>query len=233
MDPGLFSSVSAMRTAERQMEAITSNLANVGTTAYKRRTVAVGGFGDTLAKQTYPQARPVGRTDHTQGILEETSNPYHLAMQGPGFFAVDTPWGQGFTRNGRFQLNEEGELVTQEGFPVAWRDSRGSIDPRRELPSIDPSGTVWQGDKRVGQLRVTDFEQPEALTSGRFAYYFADARNREVEPAGSVVQGSLERSNTNALDELVALVSVQRRFEAAGRMMSMIEQSYSRLANSN
>ncbi len=230
MDPGLFSSVAAMRTAERQMEAITANLANVGTTAYKRRTVAIGSFEEALDARPYPQTRPVLRVDMTQGLVEETGDPYHLAIQGGGYFAVDTPWGEGYTRNGRFHLNSEGGLVTQEGFPVAWEGARGSLDPEGVLPSVDPAGSVWQGDEQVGQLRLVQFDRPQDLQTGRFGYGFAGPRAQQVGINGVVVQGSLERSNTNALDELVALVGVQRRFESAGRMMSLIEQSYRRLS---
>ncbi len=231
MDPGLYSSITAMNVAEKQMEAITANLANVGTTAYKRHTVSVGSFGDTLQSKAYPGSRPVGRVDFSQGMLEETGDTYHVALQGRGFFAVDTPWGEGYTRNGRFQLSNQGELVTQEGFRVAWEGAPGRIDADGQLPIIDPSGVVWQGDSRVGQLRLQDFSRPARLEAGRFAYLYAAPNARARAAEGSVVQGSLERSNTSALDELIAMVNVQRRFESAGRMMSLIEQSYRRLSN--
>ena len=231
MDPGLYSSVTAMNTAERQMEAITANLANVGTTAYKRRTVSVGSFENALHNKPYPMARPVGKVDFTQGMLQETGNPFHVALQGSGFLVVDTPWGEGYTRNGRLHLSDDGELVTQEGFPVAWSGARGSIDAQGEMPAIDAAGVIWQADAQVGQLRLADFAHPESLRTGRFGYAFATRGAGAREPDAAVIQGSLERSNTNALDELIAMVNVQRRFESAGRIMSLIEQSYRRLSN--
>ena len=111
------------------------------------------------------------------------------------------------------------------------RGAPGRIDPDDVLPAIDPSGVVWQGEARVGQLRLEGFAQPEKLEAGRFAYLFAAPNARASDAEATVVQGSLERSNTSALDELIAMVNVQRRFESAGRMMSLIEQSYRRLSN--
>jgi flagellar basal-body rod protein FlgG len=120
-------------------------------------------------------------------------------------------------------------LQTLEGYPVAWQGGRGTIDPTGLSVLVDPEGRVMQGEQELGQLRIVDFEDKSALSQDRRGFYHASARAREVPHRSSVRQGLLEAANVNAVDEMVAMISAQRAFESATRMMQMIDQTYRRL----
>ena len=145
MDNGLYSGVASMRANEKHLEAIAGNLANLNTPAYKRLGSVTHAFevGSGGHKQQEVETRVT--IDFTQGVLERNDNPLSLALEGDGFFAVETPGGEAFTRNGAFRVDDKGELLTNEGFPVAWDGARGRLAPV-DLPiAIDGSGVVKQG----------------------------------------------------------------------------------------
>jgi flagellar basal body rod protein FlgG len=233
MDIGLYQGAAAVALAERRMEVITSNLANLSTDGFKRQALAVESFEDRLRRGTGSReigsrTRVVSRTDFSQGLLRETGNPFDLALVGAGFFAVEGPQGEVYTRAGSFHTDERGTLLTHEGYQVAWEGGRGNVDPLGVEPSIDGSGTVWQGDENRGQLRIVDFARPQELRLTRGGYFTASE-----EPQASsaqVRQGSLESANATAIEELVALITVQRSLEATTRLLGAIDQTYRRLS---
>jgi flagellar basal-body rod protein FlgG len=229
MNRGLYSGVQAMSAAERRLESIATNLANVSVQGYKRRGTSTQSFDATLRGRLERQVRTHTRIDFSQGPLESTGEPYDLALTGSGFFTVDTPRGEAYTRGGRFHIDAEGVLQTQDGFPVAWDGARGTIDPQGLEVRIDPEGQVWQGEQQVGRLRLVDFADPGRLEPDRSGYLHAPPGLREAAREGEVRQGHLERSNVSAVDEMVALIATQRSYESAARLMSAIEQGYRRL----
>jgi flagellar basal-body rod protein FlgG len=229
MNRGLYSGVEAMAAAEKRLETIATNLANVSVDGYKRRSVSTQAFDKVLAGRAERHVRTSTRVDYSQGTLEQTGEPFDLALAGAGFFALETPQGEAYTRGGRFHIDAAGLLQTQDGYPVAWEGARGVIDPQGDQVRIDPDGGVWQGQAQVGRLRLVDFADRARLEPDRLGYLHAPAdlapRAREAE----VRQGHLERSNVSALDEMVALIATQRSHESAARLMSSIEQGYRRL----
>jgi flagellar basal body rod protein FlgG len=211
------------------MEAITSNLANLGVHGFKRRSMAANGFDAVLRGQVQRQLGTRTIVDHSQGTLVQGDGPYDLALSGAGFFAVETPQGEAYTRNGQFRVDDSGVLQTLEGYPVAWRGPRGTLDPTGPEVLIDPEGNVLQGGEAIGQLRIAGFERADALTQDRRGFYRATGAAREAPHQAVVRQGMLEAANVNAVDEMVAMISAQRAFESATRLMQMIDQTYRRL----
>lgn len=231
MNVGLYSGAAAVDAAVQRLDAIAGNLANLSTDGFKRRSVAVSSFETALEKSLFPRPQPAAAIDFSQGVLRDTGNDWDLALSGPGFFVVETPTGEAYTRNGRFHVDAEGRLLTLEGDPVGWDGARGVLDPVGERPSVDPTGAVWQGDVRVGKLAVVDFRAPGRLLPDAHGLFRAPLEMRPGPSAATVAQGHLENANAQAVDEMVALVSVQRSFESAARVMSMIEQTYRRLSS--
>ena len=229
MNRGLYSGVEAMAAAERRLESIATNLANVSVNGYKRRSTSAQGFDAVLKGRLERHVRTRTRTDFSQGVVEATGEPFDLALDGAGFFAVETPRGEAYTRGGRFHIDSNGLLQTQDGLPVAWEGARGQVDPLGEQVRVDPEGQVWQGEAQVGRLRLVGFAEPARLRPDRNGYLHAPGGLQEVAHEAEVRQGALERSNVSAVDEMVALIATQRSYESAARLMSAIEQGYRRL----
>ena len=228
MDTGLYSGVSALRTAEKRLEAITANLANVDTPGFKRQSGATRAF--TVPKaEGYLEVDTRHRSDFSQGDLERSSSPYHLAIEGRGWFVAEGESGELYTRRGSFRVDGAGVLQTSEGNPVAWESTNAVIDPHGEIVQVDAKGAVRQGNTEIGRLRITDFENESALSSIGGGYFTATEGAREVAAEGSVHQGHLESSNVSSMDELVSMITVQRSFESANRLVQMINRTYERL----
>jgi flagellar basal body rod protein FlgG len=229
MNTGLFSGVSALRASESRLEAITSNLANVSTPAYKRRTSVTHAFVVAGADGRQRDFEARTRIDFSQGPLQRTGNPLDVALLGDGFFAVDGPQGEIYTRAGSFRLDAEGNLLTPESFPVSWETRGGALDPIGDTVRIDEAGTVFQGEVEVGQLKIVAFEAIDKLQPVHAGYYEAPANIRRTPADTEVHQYALEGANTSAVDELVSLITVQRAFESAANLLRTIDQSYRRL----
>ena len=128
-----------------------------------------------------------------------------------------------------FLVDDRGTLVTQDGEPLAWKGARGVLRPAGPPVNIDSTGLVRQGDATIGQLDIVDVDQPAKLAPAAGGRWTAPAGVQEIPAKAVVRQGNVERSNVESMDELVALVGLQRGFESAATMMRTIEQSYSRL----
>jgi len=226
---GLYSGVEAAHVAERRLEAITSNLANLDTPAYKRVSTGTRAFRLPGCSTDDFQIATHSRTDFGQGDFRNTANPYHLALGGSGFFAVDGPDGELVTRNGSFRVDDRGVLLTHEGHPVAWEGTHTPIDGTGEVITVDGVGRIRQGKKDIGQLRLVDYADSSKLQKLGGGYYTAIPGAEELPCDAVVHQNTLESSNVAGIDELVAMVSVQRSFESAQSVMRLIDQSYSRL----
>lgn len=229
MNRGIYSAASAMAAAERRVEAISSNLANAGAIGFKRKGLVTHSFRSTLNSQMSPQVTNREAIDFSQGPLRSTSGDFDLALEGRGFFSIDTPGGEVYTRNGSFQIDQNGVLQTRDGYPVAWEGSRGTIDPAGAPVSIDSAGNVRQGSNEIGRLRIVDFANTSGLEVERSGNLRARADMVEQPPTGLVRQGMLENANVNAIDEMVGLIAAQRSFESSARLISSIEQIMRRI----
>lgn len=221
-----------MRAHERSLDAIASNLANLGTNGFKRMRTAHHEFDVPRAAtpgRTVRGLNVVNQVDFSQGELNRTGRPLDLALWGEGFFAVEGPRGEVYTREGSFHTTVEGVLVTEDGRSLAWDELGAAIDPTGLPVEVDGEGTVRQGANEIGRLRIVNFRDPAGLRQNRDGYWTAPADLPRAAHAAVVHQGALEESNSVGVDELVAMVDVQRSFETVARVMSAIEESYSKL----
>jgi len=218
-----------MRAGERRLEEIAANLANLNTAGYKRRTAVAHTFevpgvqGDVRLIQT-----EIG-TDFRQGDLERTGTPTDLALFGDGFFAVEGPQGEVYSRNGAFRVSADGILETADGMNVAWDGASARIDPRGPAIEVDEVGTVRQGDDALGRLRIVAFEDARGLVPTSHGFWHAPEGLAEATATAVVHQGALEASNVQGIAEMVEMIAVQRAYESAARTVSFVEESYRRL----
>ncbi len=234
MIKGIFTSASGMQPHSVKMEVIANNLANIDTTGFKKENVFIqvldqeravnrrnAGYGDLASLD----AREL--TDYSQGTFRTTNNPFDVALLGDGFFTVETPQGLRYTRNGNFSLSEDGVIQTSEGYPVMGTGGKMRIDNWSKIATgditISPHGEVGIDKVMIGQLRVVDFPQPYQLSKEGTSIFVPREKVAPIEVDKNTVvkQGMLEESNIDAIEEMVAMIELNRSFETDQRMTTI------------
>lgn len=170
-------------------------------------------------------------TETRNGAVTTTGDPLHVAIQGPGFFAVDTALGERFTRNGKFSVNTEGQLSTPEGY-VVQSEGGGPLDVSGGNIVISGDGTVTSNGVVSGRIRTVEFADPHMLQrQGQNLYYASpDALAQSAPGVNSTIQGeSVELSNVQVPLELSNMMMGMRVYEANRRVIASIDQTMSRL----
>ena len=121
-------------------------------------------------------------------------------------------------------------LVTQQGDPLVWAESRGGLNPTAEEIHVDPDGSVWQAGRSVGRLQITNFTDLTQLGQNGAGYFVAPDGLEETAHTATVHQGALEKSNASAIEEMISMIAVQRSFERASSVLGMITDTYRRLS---
>jgi flagellar basal-body rod protein FlgG len=205
-----------------QYRTITQNIANANTSGYKR---TVTSFATALAAAQGGASGPSGKTqtDFSQGALTHTGRNLDLALEGKGFFVVDTPQGETYTRGGVFNLNAQGQLVDYAGNPVAGENGPITV-PRTAVASsltVSNSGDVWADGHKLDKLKIVDFPQGTKLESLGSCCFRAPAGAQPQPSAQTVVhQDSQEASNVSLVGELVDLIKVTRTYEANAKTLT-------------
>ncbi len=220
MDIGLNMAAYMGVRASRELESISHNLANASTPGFKRELLHNWQLAPPEEPLTGEREGPlyvdVRSRDFAQGPIHETGNETDLALQGPGFFKVQTPWGFRYTRNGAFRLNADYQLVTSEGHLVIGKNGPLTLDARDKKFGIDDEGGVHLDRNLADQILVVDFPHRQDLrpVGGNFLVP-GPAAGEEMEARDvRVLQGSIEESNVDLVSESVALIDTQRRYES-------------------
>lgn len=249
MHESIYIAASAGLKQARKMEMIAQNLANVNNTGFKRDAL--------VFKAMMPPFEPdsgldVGRnvllppdksnknvsyvgitdyyTDFTPGVFKQTGGALDLALDGEGFFKVETPNGPRYTRNGNFRLNTEFQLVNQNGNQVLDRqDNTIVIDAPGADISIDGNGNITAGtgivNIPVGNIKLVRFENEKSLEKiGDGLYRHIESIENELEVTNTKMhQGFLENSNVSSVEEMTEMISTLRMFETYQKMIQSID----------
>ncbi len=232
--------VEALRAEQARVEALSSNLVNSVTTGYKR-SVPVVSFSDSLsalvqnARATVrPGTTPTVATDFAAGVLTETGDKNHFALIGPGFFEVRDADQTLFTRAGAFRRDDRGRLVTGAG--LALQGDRGDIVLQSDRFEVQRDGTVVDGDRAIGRIRVVDFADRALLQRVGGASFLAKAQVAHDIKTPTLRQGFLEASNVSTSTEMVQLMEAVKRFEFGQRVFQtqddMLDRSIRRIGES-
>ncbi len=225
MIKGIFASGSGMRPRMMKLEIIGNNLANINTTGYKKENVFIQLMKDSGLNMAKGNGELAGLdvkeyTDYSEGSLNQTSNQLDLAIQGRGFFVVDTPQGERYTRNGNFMLTADGTVVTNEGYPVLGKTGRIQIPDLHRLSqgdlTISEKGEIFVDKRMVAQVRVDDFDNLNELTKDGHSLFASPVPGKPITPDGTtsiIRQGFLEESNVDGIDEMIMMVELSRSFE--------------------
>lgn len=215
----------------REMQSVAQNIANAATTGYRREGViftehirALDGPAPSLSMAS-ARAHSISPA---QGALTPTGASFDFAIEGAGFFLLDTPEGQSLTRAGSFTPNAEGDLVSPEGYLLL--DSGGApifIPPDARDISLAPDGTLSAGGRALGQVGLYLPADPATLTRQSASRFSAEAGVEAVETP-VIVQGFLENSNVNPITEIARMIAVQRAYELG---QSFLDQEDARVRN--
>lgn len=227
MTTGIFRGIEAMVSAERRLEMVAQNIANASSGGYKRRT----SFTEVIQGEGDRSPDLVIRTgvDFSQGNLKATQNATDLAIHGDGFFAVEGDNGEVYTRDGRFHVDSQGNLLTTDGYPMAWERFSSRIDPFGQRVYVNSEGNIRQGTLEIGKLRIANFADRQQLVLDSKGYWNAPPGTRETAHTSIVRQGYLELSNAEPMVELIELIELQRAYESATNAVRSIDQGYRRL----
>ncbi|HAH61203.1 MAG TPA: flagellar basal-body rod protein FlgF [Treponema sp.] len=238
---GWYIGASGMNAQQNRLDAISNNLANVDTTGYKRDIAVSKNFSELLLRRTNADgvyetpfgsadAAPVigklglgvetneNYTDFEQGSFKATDTKTDLALGGEGFFAVQTPDGERYTRNGNFFLGKEGILETKDGYPVLGEN--GVIRLADDKFMVREDGKIYdETGNEVDRLKVVRFDNERYLKKmGESMYNTNDIAGPEHIAEGNerprILQGYTETSNVNVVNEMVQMIEVNRAYEA-------------------
>ncbi|MFN8057699.1 MAG: flagellar basal-body rod protein FlgF [Vicinamibacterales bacterium] len=215
MASGAYVALSGLRARMEQLDRIAADLSNVDTAGYKAERVTTAEadraeFGNVLQSAIDVAASP-GHLDFRNGVLTTSGRDLDMALDGKGFFAVQTPNGERYTRSGQFTRSSDGTLQTLDGFAVL-----GESGPIR-LPagevSVEPDGTVHVDKTVVGKLKVVDFSDYGTLQREQGTRFRSTAA--PIAPAKDVAVrgGALENSNVSMVERIAQLTEVARSFE--------------------
>ncbi|WP_031481999.1 flagellar basal-body rod protein FlgF [Maridesulfovibrio frigidus] len=237
MQTSIYSALFGAMSNEHRVSISANNLANVNTTGFKRDTCA---FEDTFVKfahdyvvdakpfirdkNMFPKPRLMARPrlseeviDMAQGSLQKTDNSLDVAIRGDGFFKVQKDGGEFYTRNGVFTLSPEGNLITEQGYPVLAAGGPVLIPPRAEV-TIDEGGFIRANDQELAQLDYVQAVDPRTVKKEGENLYSIEG---EVVPGtGDILQGYIEKSNVEVINEMVAMIESQRSFEMYQKMIT-------------
>lgn len=216
MDNASYATLTRQSGLLHEMQALANNIANASTTGFRSEGVMfaehVRSLGPDSPSLSMATAN-VRNTIMTQGALSQTGGAFDLAIEGDGFFLVETPAGPRLTRAGAFGPNENGDLVTADGHPVLDAGGAPVFVPQGVTDvAIGSDGTISTGGRPVGQIGL--FLPTDASQMVRESGVMFDAQGG-FEPAteGRMLQGFLEDSNVNPIQEISRMIEVQRAYE--------------------
>lgn len=248
MNNALYVGLSRQMTLKREIDVIANNIANSDTVGFKvesmltredveQATPKLGSAAMPPEKIVFVQDVGVSR-DFTQGALKQTGGTFDLGLDGQGLFQVQTASGARFTRDGRFTLNAQSQLVDKAGDPVL---SAGGapirINPALSAPAIAHDGTISQDGVIAGKVGVFKFANPAQLRKTGSGLFDPAGQAPQADPATTVQQGMVENSNVYAIQQMTRMIAVSRAYEQVANMMdqtgSTSDQSIQRLGKVN
>jgi flagellar basal-body rod protein FlgG len=233
MIKAMYTAAAGMISQSQKLEIVSNNLANINTTGFKKDNAFVELMKDSAMTVIEGTEGTGGvfvkaATDFSDGSLQQTNNRLDVAIQGRGFFAVETPNGVRYTRNGNFMLGVDGTLVTNQGHPVLGQAGRIRIPDLHRLSSvdltIDQTGEMTIDRRPIARLRIADFEDLTALNKEGDSTYSTEVPELAPVVDGKetlIRQGYLEESNVDGIEEMIQMIEISRTFETEQKSIQM------------
>jgi flagellar basal-body rod protein FlgG len=239
MNSGIYGAISGSLGAECKLDVLANNLANASTPGYKKDRVrfesvlaaaanAVPGDGPSEAAVLTEERYSV---DFTSGEVKHTGNTFDLALDGDGFFVVNTPEGKAYTRQGNFRIDANSRLVTADGNAVL--GGGAPIIIKGGTVSFDAKGKMFVEGIESGAIDVVDFPKPYDLKKAGSALFIPNSPDAAPQPKKDavVMQGQLEGSNVNPVEEMVRLIEATRSSETCQRLIQNYDMMTGKAVN--
>lgn len=229
MSNAILIGMSRQMALQRELDVVSNNIANINTTGFKGGTAVFeavtmpgashSGFGHADRKMSYVHDRSTWH-DLTQGPMRQTGNPLDVAIDGKAFLVVQTPKGERYTRNGSFQINATGELITSEGHKVLGESGPIQFQVNDKDITISRDGTIAAFEGVRGKLRLVEFENSQSLQKDGSSN-FATSEDMQPTPAKfpNVIQNALEQSNVKAIVEMTRMIEVSRQYSKVSELL--------------
>jgi flagellar basal-body rod protein FlgF len=236
MENSLLIGLSRQTALQRELDVVANNIANLNTTGYKAdgavfseylpNGASSGGPSSPDRRLSFVQDR-MSWHDMSQGTVQQTGNPLDVAIDGEGMLVVQTASGERYTRNGAFQLNNLGELVTLSGDKVVGDSGPIIFQPTDRDIVITKDGTIkvreglsLNSDSTRGKLRVVTFANPQQLQKdGASTFSAPDGVQPEPSPSVNIVQGAVEKSNVRSVIEMTRMIELTRAYTEIATML--------------
>jgi flagellar basal-body rod protein FlgG len=226
----------------KQQEISSNNLSNSNTPGYKKENAISKSFPEMLLYRLNDPSvggdKPpyVGRltmgvqladivTSYASGTTKQTGNPLQLALMDEGYFTVNTPQGERYTRNGEFNISPNGFLVTTDGYTVM--GNKGAIVITGGEFAVDEQGRIVSGGREVDKLRIVNFAQ-DPVKEGSTLFR---AENPEELNTSKVAQGYIESSNADSIEEMANMINISRAYEANQKVIQTMDGTLEKAVN--
>jgi flagellar basal-body rod protein FlgF len=220
MDAAGYATLNRQSGLMREMAVVANNIANISTSGFRREGVVFSEYVAGMdADPSLSMAHASGRmVDLTQATVTQTGGRFDFAIQGDGFFLIETPEGERLTRAGAFTPNAEGELVTPDGYRLL--DAGGApvfVPPDAKAVGLSQDGTLSAEGQPIAQIGLWQPADPLALRHQAGTLFDGG----EIEPVenGTVLQGMLEDSNVQPVSEIARMIEVQRAYELGQKFL--------------
>ncbi|MBR9985561.1 MAG: flagellar basal-body rod protein FlgF [Desulfosarcina sp.] len=242
MSGGMYLAAAGALVQQLRLEVLANNVANISTIGYKGDR-SIFQIPQETEPQTFetsiegvqplsPYAPPFATVvDFSQGAIRQTGNPLDVAINGSGFFSIQTPEGLQYTRQGNFTLDSNGVLVTPDGYPVLGEG--GEITLEEGSVAIDLQGGVYLDGDEVGRLQIIDISNSETLKkagNGRFVGS-EETISAELPESTTLSQGYLEAANVNPVRAMTEMIETSRAFEAYQKVIQSADEATSKSIN--
>ncbi|MDO5519577.1 MAG: flagellar basal-body rod protein FlgF [bacterium] len=249
MVKGLYSAYTGLLSEQKRLDIVSNNVANAATVGYKKEGVTNQAFGELLAIKTKDASvdQSIGSmslgtklgevyTNYDQGSLQETGNTFDLAISGKGFFQVAVADKNGnettkYTRDGSFKLDSNGYLLDSDGNHLIGENGYVQVPDTNGTIAIDDSGAVFCNNVQVDLIELKDFEDYNYLKKYGNNLYDAVDGAAEKDATGNVLQGYLEQSNVQTVEEMVNMITITRAYETNQKVMNTMDSMLDKVVN--
>lgn len=260
---GIFTAVSGAIAQQQKLDTISNNLANVNTPGFKRDAQVFQEYLSSYEKQgdvievprvpasiesfynmnggdkSYVDTKGTF-TNFSQGAMKPTGNPWDLGIEGKAFFEIATPAGVRYSRNGSFTIDNQGRMITKEGFPVLAAGEAGNIEQRTIRLNrasglqVSNEGQIFQDGASIANLSLVEFDNPQALRKEGGSFYTINPNmDAQMKASNShkLHQGFIEGSNVNMVQEMTDMIATTRMFESLQKAIKAQDSMTDKLVN--